>query len=227
MLKADLHIHSNHSYDCRNKPGDIIKRCLETGIDCIAIADHGTAEGALKIQKLAPFCVIVAEEILTPYGEVMGMFLTKTIPSKIPFAEAVMRIREQGGLVCVPHPFDKPNRHGLGRKKLERFLDDIDIIEVFNARSPFPWFSKTSLAFAGKYGKAKSAGSDAHTIREIGSTYIEMPEFTGSGDFLSALKKGTIHGKNYQSFRPPRRSLGEHKKGNLKINFMYRKGLKN
>ena len=195
MLKADLHIHSNHSYDCRNKPEDIIERCLDTGIDCIAIADHGTAEGALKIQKLAPFRVIVAEEILTPYGEVMGMFLTKTIPSKIPFAEAISRIREQDGLVCVPHPFDKPNRHGLGRKKLEQFLDDIDIIEVFNARSPLPWFSKTSNAFAGKYGKVKSAGSDAHTIREIGSTYIEIPEFSDKRDFLSALKKGTIHGK--------------------------------
>jgi predicted metal-dependent phosphoesterase TrpH len=195
MLKADLHVHSNHSYDCRNKLEDIIKRCLETGIDCIAVADHGTAEGALKIQKLAPFYVIVAEEILTPCGEVIGMFLKKTIPSKIPFSEAVLRIREQDGLVCIPHPFDKPNRHGLGRKNLEQFIDDIDIIEVFNARSPLPWFSKTSRAFACKHGKTKSAGSDAHTIREIGSTYIEMPQFTDKRDFLSALEKGTIHGK--------------------------------
>jgi predicted metal-dependent phosphoesterase TrpH len=195
MLKADLHVHSNHSYDCRNKPEDIIKRCLDTGINCIAVADHGTAEGALIIQKLAPFRVIAAEEIMTQYGEVMGMFLKESIPNKIPFAEAVSRIREQDGLVCIPHPFDKPNRHGLGRKKLEQFIGDIDIIEVFNARSPLTWFSKTSNTFADRYGKTKSAGSDAHTIREIGSTYIEMPEFSDKQDFLSALKKGTIHGR--------------------------------
>lgn len=200
MLKADLHVHSDYSYDCRNKPEDIIMRCRDTGINCIAIADHGTAEGALVIQKLAPFKVIIAEEIMTPYGEVMGMFLKESIPNKIPFAEAILRIREQGGLACVPHPFDKPNRHGLGRKKLEQFIDDIDIIEVFNARSPLPWFSSTSLAAADKYGKAKSAGSDAHTIREIGSTYIEMPEFSGKQDFLSALERGAIHGRMTNPF---------------------------
>ncbi|MDD4923218.1 MAG: PHP domain-containing protein [Dehalococcoidales bacterium] len=200
MLKADLHVHSNYSYDCLNKPEDIIRRCQNTGINCIAVADHGTAEGALKIQKLAPFQVIVAEEVMTQYGEVMGMFLKESIPNKIPFAEAILRIREQDGLVCIPHPFDKPNRHGLGRKKLEQFIDDVDIIEVFNARSPLPWFSQASLAFADKYGKEKSAGSDAHTIREIGSTYIEMPDFSEKQDFLSALKKGEIHGRATNPF---------------------------
>ena len=200
MLKADLHVHSNYSYDCRNKPEDIIRRCLDMGINCIAVADHGTADGALKIQKLSPFKVIVAEEVMTQYGEVMGMFLKDSVPNKIPFAEAVLRIREQDGLVCVPHPFDKPNRHGFGRKNLERFIDDIDIIEVFNARSPLPWFSSTSLAFSDKYGKAKSAGSDAHTIREIGSTYIDMPEFKDKSDFLNALNKGKIHGRATNPF---------------------------
>ena len=195
MLKADLHVHSNYSYDCLNRPEDIIRRCLDTGINCIAVADHGTAEGALKIQQMAPFQVIIAEEIMTPHGEVMGMFLKESVPNKIPFAEAISRIREQDGLVCVPHPFDKPNRHGLGRKNLEQFIDDIDIIEVFNARSPLPWFSKTSLAAADKYKKAKSAGSDAHTVNEIGSTYIEMPEFCNKNDFLTALARGKIHGR--------------------------------
>jgi predicted metal-dependent phosphoesterase TrpH len=200
MLKADLHVHSNYSYDCLNKPKDIIGRCLDTGINCIAIADHGTAEGALILQKSAPFKVIAAEEVMTQYGEVMGMFLKETIPNKIPFAEAVSRIREQDGLVCIPHPFDKPNRHGLGGKMLEKYIEDIDIIEVFNARSPLPWFSQTSLAFADKHRKAKSAGSDAHTIIEIGSTYVEMPEFKDKKDFLNALNKGEIHGRMTNPF---------------------------
>ena len=194
MLKADLHVHSNYSYDCLNRPEDIIRRCLDTGINCIAVADHGTAEGALKIQQMAPFQVIIAEEIMTPHGEVMGMFLKESVPNKIRCRSHITYPRTGRTGLCSP-PFDKPNRHGLGRKKLEQFIDDIDIIEVFNARSPLPWFSKTSLAAADKYKKAKSAGSDAHTINEIGSTYIEMPEFCDKNDFLTALARGKIHGR--------------------------------
>jgi predicted metal-dependent phosphoesterase TrpH len=147
------------------------------------------------MQRIAPFTVIVGEEILTPQGEVMGMFLKETIPSGIPLAEAIARIHEQDGLVCIPHPFDKPNRHGLGGKVLRQIIRDIDIIEVFNARSPIPWFSSTSRVFANKHEKAKSAGSDAHSLREIGTTYVEMPEFAGKDDFLSKLKEGKISGR--------------------------------
>ena len=75
MFKADFHIHSKYSFDCANTLKGIIKRCNQTGINCIAVADHGTAEGSLKMKDLAPFTVVVAEEILTPFGEVIGMFL--------------------------------------------------------------------------------------------------------------------------------------------------------
>ena len=81
MLKADFHIHTEYSMDCETPLNKIIERCLKVGINCIAIADHGTAEGGLRIQSMAPFPVIVAEEILTPDGEIMGMFLKETIPS--------------------------------------------------------------------------------------------------------------------------------------------------
>jgi len=195
MLKADLHVHSSYSFDCLSRPEAIVRQCRETGINCIAVADHGTAAGALQIQRLAPFPVIAAEEIMTEYGEVMGMFLKETIPGKIPLAEAISRIRRQDGLVCIPHPFDRPNRSGLGGKVLARIIDDIDIIEVFNARSILPYFSAKSLAFAEKHGKAKSAGSDAHTLKEIGATYVEMPEFNGKDDFLKALREGKISGR--------------------------------
>jgi len=194
LLKADLHIHSNYSFDCGNTLEGIVKSCLNTGINCIAISDHGTAQGALKMKNLAPFEVIIAEEILTPYGEVMGMFLKETIPTNISIEEAISRIREQDGIVCIPHPFDKYNRCGLGKKVLEKFIQDIDVIEVFNARSPLPWNSSQSLSFARHHNKAKSAGSDSHTLGEIGTTYIEMPEFKNRKDFLDALNKGKIHG---------------------------------
>jgi predicted metal-dependent phosphoesterase TrpH len=181
--------------DCNTPLEKIVSRCLETGINCIAICDHGTAEGALKMRDIAPFRVIVAEEILTPHGEIMGMFLEETIPSRISVKEAISRIRAQGGLVCIPHPFDI-FRHSALRNNIiiEEIAEQIDIVEVLNSRTLFSWNSAKALALASKHGIAKSAGSDAHTPREIGRTYIEMPEFNGRDDFLQALEKGKISG---------------------------------
>ena len=194
MLKADLHIHTEYSLDCTSPLDKIIKRCLEMGINCIAIADHGTIEGALQMQDLAPFPVIVAEEILTPHGEIMGMFLEEGIPSGISVEKAISQIRAQGGLVCIPHAFDIFRPSALDSKTIESLAEQIDVMEVFNARSPLLQSSTKASEFAQKYGITKSAGSDAHTLSEIGNAYVEMPEFNGKGDFLQALVKGKICG---------------------------------
>ncbi len=194
MLKADLHIHTEYSGDCNTPLEKIVGRCLEIGINCIAICDHGTAEGALKMRDIAPFPVIVAEEILTPHGEIMGMFLEETIPSGLSVEQTISRIRAQGALVCIPHPFDTFRQSALGNNIIEKIAEQIDIIEVFNSRAFLPQDSAKALAFALKHGIAKSAGSDAHTLYEIGNTYVEMPEFNGRDDFLQALEKGKISG---------------------------------
>ena len=194
MLKADLHIHTEYSGDCDTPLEKIVGRCLEIGINCIAICDHGTAEGALKMRDIAPFPVIVAEEILTPHGEITGMFLEETIPSGLSVEQTISRIRAQGALVCIPHPFDTFRQSALGNNIIEKIAEQIDIIEVFNSRAFLPQDSAKALAFALKHGIAKSAGSDAHTLYEIGNTYVEMPEFNGKDDFLQALEKGKISG---------------------------------
>ena len=195
MLKADFHIHSEYSIDCNMSLEQIISRCLEIGINCIAIADHGTAEGVLKMQALAPFPVIVAEEILTPHGEIMGMFLKETIPSGLSVEQTIARIKAQGGLVCIPHPYDRLRQSALNNNLLEELAEQIDIIEVFNARSIFPQAATKARILAEKYGILKSAGSDAHTPQEIGNAYVEMPEFNGKDDFLKALAAGKIFGR--------------------------------
>jgi hypothetical protein len=178
--------------DCNTSPEDIISRCLETEINCIAIADHDSIEGALKIQSLAPFPVIVAEEILTPHGEIMGMFLKEDIPTGLPIEQAMSHIKAQGGLVCLPHPFDTFRGLRLDSKRLAELVGQIDIIEVFNARSPLLRSSTKAGTFARKYGILETAGSDAHSPDEIGNTYVEMPEFNGRDDFLQALREGKI-----------------------------------
>lgn len=172
----------------------IVSRCQEVGINCIAICDHGTAEGALKMREISPFPVIVAEEILTPHGEIMGMFLEETIPSGLSVEQTISRIRAQGGLVCIPHPFDIFRGSALRSNILEEIAEQIDILEVLNSRYILGRSSTKALAFALKYGIAQSAGSDAHTPHEIGNAYVEMPEFNGRDDFLEALEKGKISG---------------------------------
>lgn len=195
MLKADLHVHTEYSMDCVTPLEKIIRRCQEIGINCIAIADHGTIEGALKMQDLAPFTVIVAEEVLTPYGEIMGMFLKEAIPNGLSIEETIAQIKAQDGLVCIPHAFDIFRPSALGGKITAEIAEQINIMEVFNSRSPLLRSSTKARAFAEKYGIIKSAGSDAHTIDELGNAYVEMPEFSSRDNFLQALAKGRIIGR--------------------------------
>ena len=186
--------------DCQTPLEKIISRCKELGINCIAIADHGTAEGALKMQEIAPFKVIVAEEILTTQGEIMGMFLKETIPSGITPQEAVKRIREQDGLVNIPHPFETIRGSALNDKYIDEIAGDIDLMEVMNSRSPFPANTDKARDFAAKHGIPGSAGSDAHSIYEIGNAYVEMPDFNGKEELLKALAQGKIYGKRSGMF---------------------------
>jgi predicted metal-dependent phosphoesterase TrpH len=178
--------------DCSMSLDDIIKRCQAMKLNCIAIADHDAVEGGLKMQKMAPFKVIVAEEILTPHGEIMGMFLKERIPSGVSVEEALARIREQDGLINLPHPYD-PFR-GLKQDDYARdtLAEQIDLLEVFNARAPLPIGENKARALANKYNLPVTAGSDSHTLGEIGYTYVKMPDFEGRHDFLEALRKGEI-----------------------------------
>lgn len=199
MLKADLHVHTCYSIDCGTPLDKIVTRCLQIGINCIAIADHHSITGALKLKEIAPFHVIVAEEIMTPIGELMGLFLTEEIPRGLSAQETITRIKSQGGLVNMPHPFGHSFREN---KKLlsQEILSQLDLIEVFNSRIPFPNAFPKALKLAEEYGLPASAGSDAHTVREIGRAYVEMPEFNGPEDFLDCLTRGKIFGQKSSSF---------------------------
>jgi len=194
LLKADLHIHTGYSMDCDMALEQIISRCQEKEINCVAIADHGTAEGALKMQSIAPFSVIVAEEMLTPHGEIMGMFLKESIPSGLSVVETISRIKAQGALVNIPHPFDIFRQSTLDSSIIENNIEQIDLMEVLNARYFLQRAAVKAQAFAQKHGIPQSAGSDAHTPDEIGNAYLAMPEFDGRDDFLQALKKGRVCG---------------------------------
>jgi predicted metal-dependent phosphoesterase TrpH len=194
LIKADLHIHTAYSMDCAMSLEQVIARCLEVGINCLAVADHNTIAGALKLKEMAPFPIIIAEEILTSGGELIGLFLSQEIPSKLSIEETTTRIKAQGGLVCIPHPYDRLRLSIFRNQTFEAIIPEVDIVEVFNARSLSPHSSAKAWQLAHKYGKLASAGSDAHTPSEIGNAYVEMPEFSGKDEFLASLAKGKISG---------------------------------
>lgn len=174
----------------------LIEACLGKGINCVAIADHGTTKGARDLQRIAPFKIVVCEEVLTPYGEIMGMFLQEDIPAKLPVAEAIKLIRGQGGLVNIPHPFDRVRPSAFrNAKMLESIADQVDIIEVFNSRSLFPGAEKRARDFAAKHNKVISNGSDGHSPSEVGCACVEMADFNTKEEFLSSLSAATLHNR--------------------------------
>jgi predicted metal-dependent phosphoesterase TrpH len=186
--------------DCRNELEDIVKRCQKLGLTCIAIADHDAVEGGLELQKIAPFKVIVAEEVQTYNGEVMGMFLKKRIASGIPLQQAIAAIKEQGGLVNIPHPFDPMRGLRLNADEFNKLAPQIDMIEVFNARVPTTQTNTKAENFAREHNLPGTAGSDSHSIAEMGSVAVAMNDFTTPAEFLAALRTATIEGKRASPF---------------------------
>lgn len=191
MLRADLHVHTCYSPDSISSTDAIVERCLKIGIDCLAVTDHNSIRGALELRHAAPFTVIVGEEVLSSCGEIIGLFLTEEIPRRLTPEETVAQIKGQGGLVCIPHPFDRFRPHSrLRRGALERIASDIDMVEVFNSRTLMLQDSARALEFARSHSLPGTVGSDAHVIQEIGKSYIELPEFSDARGFLASLGQG-------------------------------------
>ena len=180
-LFADFHVHSHHSKDCVSPVADILERAREVGLDVVAITDHDSVAGGLEAREIADrygVRVIVGEECKTAEGEVVGLFLERTIPPGMTFAETVAAIKEQNGVVYVPHPFDR--LHTVPSAAVLRAnVTDIDVLEVFNSRLAFPGFNEQAERFARRYRVPAAAGSDAHVLASIGTALTGMDDFTG------------------------------------------------
>ena len=195
MIRVDLHLHTTYSRDSATPLSVVIDRCQRRGINCLAVTDHNTISGALELQRHAPFQVIVGEEINTLDGEIIGLFLTAEIPRGLSGRETAARIHRQGGLVCIPHPFDRVRRRRITEQALYDLIPQIDILEAFNPRTTLLRDSERALSFGRAHGLALGAGSDAHTPVEIGGAYVEMREFKDPQDFLEAVKGGQVAGR--------------------------------
>lgn len=193
MLKGDFHVHSKFSPDSEASIQSILDKCLKVGINCLAITDHNTIEGALMMSKLAPFKVIVGEEIRTSEGEIIGLFLKKPIAKGLSAIDTVKRIKEQGGLVSLPHPFDTFRGPTLNSHILSKILPYTDIIEAFNARVALQSFNSRAQALAIKENICISSVSDAHYPIELGSSFTKIPDFDGTPKgFTQAILQGEL-----------------------------------
>jgi predicted metal-dependent phosphoesterase TrpH/glycosyltransferase involved in cell wall biosynthesis len=194
-LYADLHIHTAYSGDSSSSVDAVLAAAREVGLGAIAIADHNQIAGAFAAQESNAgqddLIVIAAEEVKTSEGEVIGMFLEELIPRGLTFNETLSLIKEQGGLVYVPHPFDRMRTTPPYRLMVEN-VHRIDVIEIYNARNYLSSFNVEAERFASKYKLAAGAGSDAHVLQGIGRAMLRMPRFTGRHDFLESLRGADI-----------------------------------
>ncbi len=194
-ILCDLHMHTSWSHDCAVDPADLIMYAEGSGLGAIAVTDHNAFGGALETTELArdhELIVIPGEEVKTDgQGEVIGLFLREEIPRGMSFAETVAAIKEQGGLVYLPHPFDR--MHSIpDPATLHRHLADIDVFEVYNARLLFEAYNEEALRFARKYNLTMGAGSDAHVLQGLGTGAVRMRAFDGAEEFLLSLRSAQV-----------------------------------
>lgn len=193
FIHVDLHMHTDHSPDCATPVPTLLDTATRVGLGAIAVTDHNEISGALEARELANgIKVIVAEEIKTAdQGEVIGLFIEEKIPRGMTLQETIAEIRRQGGLVYVPHPFDR--MHSVpDYEHLLDVVEEIDAIEVFNPRVAFAAFNDEAARFAAKYRIVAGAGSDSHVAQGLGSVKIKMRDFDGPEEFLESLRDADI-----------------------------------
>lgn len=194
LIDVDLHMHTDHSYDCATPVEVLLASARAQGLGAIAVTDHNEISGALEAQAQADGRpkVIVGEEVKTAgEGEVIGLFIEERIPRGLSLRETVGEIKRQGGVVYVPHPFDR--MHSVpDYEHLLEILDEVDAIEVFNPRVAITAFNEEALRFAAKYRVIAGAGSDAHVAQGLGSVRVRMRDFDGPDEFLQSLRDAEI-----------------------------------
>lgn len=188
MWKVDLHSHTIYSKDCLTKTAQFVEHARQIGLNKVAVTEHNRLDGALMAKSLAPDLIIVGEEIMTTHGEIIAYYVQEEVPRGLSPAETIHRLREQGAVISIPHPLDSLRSSAMLMKTVLTIIADVDALEVLNARCVRPGDNKAAAALAAQHGKLVTAGSDAHTLAEMGQCYLEMPPFEDNAEsFLAAL----------------------------------------
>jgi hypothetical protein len=197
LLKVEFHCHTLYSPDSLTTIRELLARCEVLGIDRIVITDHNVIGGAVEAQALDPQRVIVGEEIKTTQGELLAAYVTEEVPRGLPPEEAIARLREQRAFISVSHPYDARGGRWSDEGRIA-LADQVDAVEVFNARCLHQDLNDRALVFAEAHGLLGTVGSDAHTLREVGRATMRLPYFEDAVSLKAALA-----GVQYDNQRAP------------------------
>ena len=195
LWRVEFHSHTCYSPDSLVRPRDLVRRAREIGLDKLVITDHNTIQGALVARELAPDLVIVGEEVLTTAGEFIAFFVNEEVPKGLPPEEALARLRAQGAVVAISHPFDTMRGSAMGGENARRFAESIDALEVFNARNHKRWMDEEAERLAQLHGLGRFGGSDAHSLWELGRVVTLLPPFHDADSLRAALHHAHIEGR--------------------------------
>lgn len=195
LWRVETHCHTNASPDGLHSPAQIVAAARKHGLDKLIITDHNTIAGALEARELAPDLVIVGEEVLTQQGEILAFFVTEEVPAGLPAHEAIARLRAQGAVLTLAHPFDRLRRGHWELPDLLEVLPLVDAIEVFNARAMWPGANRQAQRFALQHGMPGTAGSDAHAALEVGRAVTLLPPFADAASMRAVLPQARWQGR--------------------------------
>lgn len=203
VVRVDMHVHSMWSGDSTTTPDELHQMVVATDLDVVCVTDHHAIAGAIQLADVLPCRVVIGEEVATHSGEIIGLFLSERVPQGLTARDTAVRIRDQGGVVYIPHPFD-PMRRNLATPVLDELVAGglVDAIEVLNAKTSLTSLNDRAASYATDHGLLAGAGSDCHVPEALGAAYVEMPDFGGPGEFLIALKSGKPIGHHCD---PPRK----------------------
>lgn len=204
-VRVDMHSHTMFSGDSTTTLDEICEAVAAAGIDVLCVTDHNAIEGAKRLARaLEGTCrVIIGEEVRTHTGEIIGLFLSEKISFGANALDTARQIKDQGGIVYVPHPFD-PMRRNITETSLVDLVDAglVDAIEAHNSKTSLASLNQRAREFGIEHGLALGSGSDAHVPLALGSAYVEMPDFDGPTEFLERLRDGRVVGHHWDEPRP-------------------------
>ena len=192
FINLELHCHTCYSKDSLMLPDQLLTICRRRGIDRIAITDHNKIEGAIKAAEIDPERVIRGEEIMTSQGELIAYYLKEWVPPHLTPEETIDKLRDQGAVISVAHPYDSIREGSWSEGDLNRILPLVDAIEVFNARTLSSTPNEKAEGAAKSHNLLRTAGSDAHAYFEVGRTYLRLPDFKDAASFRLALASAEI-----------------------------------
>ena len=202
-IRVDLHTHTMWSGDSTTTPDEFAGAVDASGLDVVCITDHNVIDGAIGLRDRLSCRVIIGEELRTVAGEIIGLFLTERVPMGVSHLDAAKAIRDQGGVVYIPHPFD-PMRRNMSEAALYELADAdlIDAVEVLNAKTSLASLNRRAAEFAAEFGIVGGAGSDGHVPDALGAAYVEMADFDTPLEFLASLASADVIGHHWDEPRP-------------------------